>query len=808
MGCRSSRLDAADVSPAAALCRERRDLLRVAAERRAHLAAAHAAYFSALPRVADALARFASHHHAATPPGSPVLTLPPSDPDEPKKPNANNSSSTTPHIGSGHSHIHFHDDVSEDDTDGPDSSSSSDACAGPGGCGGGGHAAEIPQPAPAVLHSGAAPPQHNHGHDQTQHRQARQPVPAMPGMPSWDGHPQQPQLHLPVPAMPGMPSWDAPPQERQLHHHPPYQFHQQPAEMPPWGEYAAASYNPYPSFPNPTFHDDATFQDRPTFPRYYYMQASATPASTVYQDPYGYGNFDTNMSYMGYYNNPMYGVPMPPPEGDNSRPPPPEDRRAREPAPPPPMPVPETSPWDFFNPFDAYEQEELPPQYGSRGGGGGGGGSATSSPNSSEVRAREGIPELEEETELESMRESVKARKAAAESSASDRIDRADDVAAKVKESMERRECGGEIESVGSASVVVDSGEESVCSCDSDHDAGAKPVGDDGKGNVEKVGSAAEQHSSVVIGEDVRVPENVVGTRDVAEVVEEIKEQFNSVASCGEDVARILEVGRMRYRSRKKILRLVFSRMIGTFALLFSSMSEPPAKNLDQSAISSSKRNQNPSKRFDFVSDVELNTLSATMDRLYVWEKRLHKEIMEKEETADGVAPFSPGRLGAPAVFITANDWCQAMNRIPEGTVVGAMEAFAVNVHILWERQDEEQQEKLKAEYLSRDFAKRLKSLQKEHGLQGHLEADKPVLPTIADDGRAVDSRMVALDTLHKRLDEQKARHEETVKQIREASATDLKAGLAPIFEALESFTHETLRGYENVRIPTESTGA
>jgi hypothetical protein len=115
----------------------------------------------------------------------------------------------------------------------------------------------------------------------------------------------------------------------------------------------------------------------------------------------------------------------------------------------------------------------------------------------------------------------------------------------------------------------------------------------------------------------------------------------------------------------------------------------------------------------------------------------------EKEETADGVTPFSPGRLGAPGVFITANDWCQAMNRIPEGTVLGAMEAFAVNVHILSERQDEEQQ-KLKA--------KRLKSLQKEHGLQEHLnKADKPALP-IADDGRAVDSRMVALDTLHKRL--------------------------------------------------------
>ncbi|XP_062231420.1 protein ROLLING AND ERECT LEAF 2-like [Phragmites australis] len=882
MGCRSSRLDAEDVSPAAALCRERRDLLRVAAERRAQLAAAHVAYFHALPRVADALARFASHHHAATPSGSPVLTLPPSDPDEPKKPSGSGSASTTPHTDSGHSHIHFHsDDASDSDPDSPDT------CAAPGGCGGG-HG-EISPPT-LIFRSGV--PLSDHGH----------------------GEPQERQVHQPGADMPEM----------------------------PW-EYA--SDNPYPSFRNATFQDG-------TFPSYYYMKASSTPANTVYQEPYSYGNFATNASYTGYnygYNNPMYGVPGPL-EGD--RPVEGNSREAAAPALPPPMPMPETSPWDFFNPFDSYEQEL--PQY--KGKGYDSNGSFTSSPNSSELRAREGIPELEEETELESMRESVKARKAV-ESTASNRIDNVD-VSAKAKVSMEHKEC--EIESVDSASVP-ESGEESVCSCDRDHDNARTgrpvPVGDD-QGKVKKV--SLEEHSSMVVGEDVRSPEST-GTRDVAEVVEEIKEQFNSVAACGEDVARILEVGRMRHRSQNRILRLIFSRMMGAFTVLFSSISESPVKNVEQSAISASKRNQNSSKRIDFSGDIELNTLSATMDRLYVWEKRLHKEIMEeerlritydkewkrlkeldasgaepykidttrasirtlltriniairsakvisrqihilrddelhphlvkliqglvrmwkfilechrkqfhtiletkshilipkngperstskvtlelemellnwcscfrnwilsqkayietlngwlikwlpqeKEETLDGIVPFSPGKLGAPAVFITANDWCQAMKRISEGTVVDTMEAFAVNVHILWERQDEEQKQKLKADYLSRDFAKRLKSLQKEHGLQGYFEADKTVLP-IADKGRAVDNSMVALGTLHKRLDEQRARHEETVKQIREASATDLKAGLAPIFEALESFTQETLRGYENVRIPTESGGA
>ncbi|KAF0928206.1 hypothetical protein E2562_038221 [Oryza meyeriana var. granulata] len=462
MGCRSSRLDAADVSPVAALCRERRDLLRAAADRRAALAAAHAAYFRALPRVADALARFADQHHAATPPGSPVLTLPPSEPDEPKKRSA---STSTLHTDSGHSHLHFHTDGGSDSE--PDSA---EDCA----CGAAGHGVrgEISPPA-----------------EELQERQIPEPGPS-----------SRPQM--------------------------------------PW-EYAP--YDPYPSsFPNVTF------------PNYYYMKASSTPANTVYQEPYGYGNFAANVSYTGYdygYSNPMYGVPVPP-EGERLA----EDRgrEAAAPAPPPPMPMPEVSPWDFFNPFDSYDYNQQLPQYNEKGYGSNG--SFTSSPNSSEVREREGIPELEEETEQESMRESIKARKAV-ESTASTRIDNVD-VNAKAKTaSMEHKEC--EIESVGSASVL-DSGEESVCSCECDNadtGAGAAAPTRDDPGMVKKV--ALEEHSSMVVAEDV-LPKTF-GTRDVADVVKEIKEQFNSVVACGDDVAKILEVGSMRYWPRRRIVRCEYA---------------------------------------------------------------------------------------------------------------------------------------------------------------------------------------------------------------------------------------------------------
>ncbi|KAM0891293.1 hypothetical protein ACQ4PT_026513 [Festuca glaucescens] len=753
MGCRSSRLDAADVSPVAALCRERRDLICAAGDRRAALAAAHAAYFRALPRVADALARFAHEHHAASPPGSPVLTLPPSEPDEPAK--KRSASSSTPHTDSGHSHLHFHSDSSDSDPD-------DCACDEPG---------------------------HGHGHDiraeippLAQHRQIPEPRPTRLEMP-WDGRPEMP--------------WAA----RQ--------------EM-PWGH---ASYGPsYSSHPS-SFPNVAV-------PSYHYMRASSAQTNTVYQEPYGYSNFATpNMpSYSGYdygYTNPMYGAPAPP------------ESPAPAPAPPPPMPTAEVSPWDFFNPFDSYSQEI--PHYNN----GAPNGSFSSSPNSSEVREREGIPDLEEETEHESMRESLKARKAV-EITASNRIDNAD-VAAKVKVSMEHKEC--EIESVATSSVLG-SGDESVCSCDRDNPnpnanagkGGAAPVDDD-PGKVKRVSS--EEHSSMVIGEDVAQPS--FGTRDVAEVVEEIKEQFNSVVACGEDVARILEVGSIPYRPRNRVLKLIFTRMMGTIALLFSSISEPPLKNGEQSAISASQRVQNSSNRINRASNVEINTLSSIMDRLYVWEKRLHKEIVEEERlriTYDrewkrlkdldnsGAEPYKidatrasiralltkinitirSAKVISRRIHILRDDELHPclVKLIQGGRCVDAMDAFAVNVHILWERQDEAQQQKMKSDYLSRDFAKRLKSHQKRQGLPGHPEAGKAVLPNAGND-RAVDSHMVALDALHTRLDEQRARHEETVKQIQESSATDLKSGLAPIFEALESFTAVTLKGYENVRISIDS---
>jgi len=177
--------------------------------------------------------------------------------------------------------------------------------------------------------------------------------------------------------------------------------------------------------------------------------------------------------------------------------------------------------------------------------------------------------------------------------------------------------------------------------------------------------------------------------------------------------------------------------------------------------------------------------------------------LQEQEETPDGVRPLSPGRIGAPTIFIVSNDWHHAVERISEVGVTTAMQIFADNVHKLWETQDEVQRQKLKTEYLSRDFSRRLRSLQKENGPVDIL-SEKRSMP-LPNGESFPDHIIIALDSMKKRLDEETAKHQGIIKHVQEAASSSLQMGLVPIFEALGNYTTETLNAYGSVRIPGDS---
>ncbi|KAL3736705.1 hypothetical protein ACJRO7_025619 [Eucalyptus globulus] len=176
------------------------------------------------------------------------------------------------------------------------------------------------------------------------------------------------------------------------------------------------------------------------------------------------------------------------------------------------------------------------------------------------------------------------------------------------------------------------------------------------------------------------------------------------------------------------------------------------------------------------------------------------------EVTADGVAPFSPSRMGAPPVFVICNDWFQSIERISQKRVNHAMRDFASRIHELWERQDEEQRQRTRAEQISKDFEKQLRILRMERGKLEHEQdtfSERTAVSKFPSESGVshLDDLKVDLDSIRKRLEEERARHKETMNSVDDVASNSLQAGLVPIFETLGHFTSEVLKGYEQVRL-------
>lgn len=179
----------------------------------------------------------------------------------------------------------------------------------------------------------------------------------------------------------------------------------------------------------------------------------------------------------------------------------------------------------------------------------------------------------------------------------------------------------------------------------------------------------------------------------------------------------------------------------------------------------------------------------------------------EPEETPDGPVPYSPGRLGAPPIFIICNDWHQAMEAISEARVANAMNTFAGSLQQLWEKQDEEGRQRLKAEYLSKDYEKHLRARRMERGKTEREQDAMSVIPS--DSGvSALDDLKVDLDSMKHRLAEERLKHKDAMKLVHDAASGSLKGGLVPIFKALETFTSEAAKAHEHVRVkqPVQTT--
>ncbi|KAK4801733.1 hypothetical protein SAY86_022220 [Trapa natans] len=901
MGCGGSKVD--DL-PIVSLCRERKQMIKAAADHRYELAAAHFLYFQSLATVGEALRKFVEEElvvgaNSSSSLGSPVLTLPSDDRKLRKSSDKVKDSSTSASFSYSGSHN------AEGDTDGSHLHLSSGSDSG------------------SQLSSDSG---HIHIQD----------TPVSRGPPPFPD---------PVPSSSYGLNYSYP--------HPyPYP-------------------NPYPypySYP-PAEWDMWNMRGEAVQPQAYYMKKSATPMkSVIFEEPERHSVRENvgwagngNPVYEQYGTDGYFVYPMMGPPGDGTG----SQRMQRE-QPPPAPPPPNASVWDYFNVFQTYDYEYpgyyTKSHYGL--------GSTTSSSDSNEVREREGIPDLEDETENETVKSVNEEEKKPSIAMASKNLreDHSRTVSSRKKEGAsmvlqsQNGEANSEVHSVDSDSTHLTTNK----SINARSPETVK-LKSSSTGGYSRKGVSFELEEAPVVDIESDVPSSLTslsarGTRDLQDVLGEVKHEFETASGYGKEVAVLLEVGKLPYRSKDSTLKAIFSRVMYLVAPSASS-----SETLNKSSVRVSSGTMKMAKAYFANAARELGiksaNISTTLEKLYFLEKKLYKEIkdeeklrivykkkckklrdlddrgaestkidatqatirslhtkidvciravdvissrinklrdeelrpqltelihglirmwksmfkchqrqlraimeskahylkanigsqresslratveleaelrkwrsyfnrwvnaqklyveslngwllrclnQEPEETADGVAPFSPSRAGAPPIFVICNDWCEAMESISEERVDNAMGSFASQLHRLWERQDEEQKQRVKAEFISKDLEKQLKILRMEKGrLDDHQDpSDKTVVSRLTSESGVsrLDDLKVDLDSMRKKLEEERARHKETMHLVHDAASTSIQAGLLPIFQTMENFTSEVLRGYLQVRLDSQ----
>ncbi|KAF3446877.1 hypothetical protein FNV43_RR12057 [Rhamnella rubrinervis] len=152
--------------------------------------------------------------------------------------------------------------------------------------------------------------------------------------------------------------------------------------------------------------------------------------------------------------------------------------------------------------------------------------------------------------------------------------------------------------------------------------------------------------------------------------------------------------------------------------------------------------------------------------------------LYEPEETADGIVPFSPGRVGAPPVFVIFNHWKQAMDKLAETQVIGAVQGFVAAIDMLLEQHNMELQQMLIAD---KDIERKVKFLEKEE------QKIHKVMQS-----REEKSMVLLAEKINIRC------------EITKSSSNELQLGLKQVFMSLEKFVANSIQVYEELDVRIE----
>lgn len=157
----------------------------------------------------------------------------------------------------------------------------------------------------------------------------------------------------------------------------------------------------------------------------------------------------------------------------------------------------------------------------------------------------------------------------------------------------------------------------------------------------------------------------------------------------------------------------------------------------------------------------------------------------EPEMTEDGLAPFSPGRLGLSPVFIILNNWSEIIDKkISEVNAVEAMESLYKGILELREKQKLEQHQMLTAN----SDQKAIRTMEREERL---------LLKELKAKNRKLKSTLSQNNVYFSRAETGSGSAPDTHRH-------SLKRNLMRIFESMEGFASDNARAYEELHMHSD----
>ncbi|XVF62232.1 hypothetical protein PTKIN_Ptkin08bG0200900 [Pterospermum kingtungense] len=168
-----------------------------------------------------------------------------------------------------------------------------------------------------------------------------------------------------------------------------------------------------------------------------------------------------------------------------------------------------------------------------------------------------------------------------------------------------------------------------------------------------------------------------------------------------------------------------------------------------------------------------------------------------------------PQALGVngPPLLATCHKWLASLEKLPNETVVCALKRFGKDIQALWAQQGEEQKQKGKVDGLAKELeTKALAFHRTESRILGSKLSEQETEVNVRDRIEYLAERKNMLDTLRKRLDTEKIKHQASMEETQQITVKGFQTGFCSVFESLAEFSKASVKMYADLVTYCEST--